>query len=67
MSDRFTELFRSESKLYTTSSPIIIDTQVILKDQINKNILALVKYVSVAPQPITSLKVDVLGFEPSGE
>ena len=59
MSERYTRLFSLQENLYQVDSPVIIRAGALLKDNINGNVLAQLKFENITSKAIKALTVSV--------
>ena len=57
MSERFIRLFTAESNLHVDGSPVIVEAGALLKDTVNNNIIAQLKFLNFSEKTISYLRV----------
>lgn len=67
MADRFERLFELPKNLYTQGSPVIISAGALLKDTQSGNVIAQIKFQSVAEKTIRALKLSLSAYDVSGK
>ena len=67
MSERYTQLFKLDSKYYQAGSPVIIIAGALLKDNQNGSVLAQIKYKSISDAIIKAIKVSIMPLSTLGE
>lgn len=67
MADRFERLFELPRNLYTEGSPVIISAGVLLKDTQSGNVIAQIKFQSVAEKTIKALKLSLAAYDVTGK
>lgn len=67
MADRFERLYELPRNLYTEGSPVIISAGVLLKDTQSGNVVAQIKFQSVAEKAIRALKLSLAAYDVSGK
>ena len=67
MAERYNKLYSLPGNLYAAGSPVIICAGALLKDNQSGNVLAQLKFRNICDVGISALKVQVRGFDVSGE
>lgn len=67
MAERFEQLYELPRNLYTEGSPVIISAGVLLKDTQSGNVIAQIKFQSVAEKTIRALKLSLAAYDVSGK
>ena len=57
MSERFARLFTAKNNLHVDGSPVIVEAGALLKDTVNKNIIAQLKFLNFGEKTISYLRV----------
>ena len=67
MAERYNKLYNLPGNLYAAGSPVVICAGALLKDNQGGKMLAQLKFRNISQHTISALKVQVLGFDVSGE
>lgn len=66
MTDRYTKLFSLATRLYTKTSPLIIEAGALLKDNTTGRTIAQLKFVNISNKIIVAVKVSVAARDVTG-
>ena len=63
MGQRFEQLFKLQSNLYTEQSPIVVSDGYLLKDNESGKVIAQLKFQSISEKQIKALKIELLTYD----